>query len=372
MRTLISVREPGRAPIPLVIENGLFTDPDDRPIDNEITTGHLYALPGLADCHAHLGLKMIGEMTSITEDEIRENGVRNAWMQVEGGVLLIIDKGSSSDVSLEILDAPPTERPRASMAGRIIAPHDGYYPGYGHEVDEDGLVEAVRRAAGGRAEWVKIIGDWPRKGRGPVANYGESALAKAVEVAHAAGRRVAVHTMAPEGIGPAIAAGIDSIEHGLFLSVDALPGLAERSGAWVPTVLGAESIIAMLGAESTGGRLLARGVDNVRELLPEAERLGVAVLTGTDLAVPHGKVAREAMRLHELGLSAPGAVRAASTAAYDYLGLEYGFAPGMPADAVFFADDPRDNLATLLKPEIVIRAGRTLPRPRFSGPQRHS
>ncbi len=230
MRTLITIREPGRDALPLVIDGDRFSDPDDGPIDNEIDTSHLYALPGLADCHAHLGLNHVGSMTTITEDEIRANSVTNAWMQIEGGVLLIADKGSSSDVSLEILDAPPTERPIATMAGRIIAPRDGYYPGYGHEVDEEGLVEAVRHAAGGRAEWIKIIGDWPRKGRGTVSNYGEAALTKAVQVAHAAGRRVAVHTMAPEGIGPSIVAGVDSIEHGLFLSTDDLPGLAERGG----------------------------------------------------------------------------------------------------------------------------------------------
>jgi len=171
-----------------------------------------------------------------------------------------------------------------------------------------------------------------------------------------------VHTMAPEGIGPAIDAGVDSIEHGLFLSADDLPGLAQRKGAWVPTALGAEAIIEMLGADSTGGRLLRRGVDNVRELLPEAERLGITVLAGTDLAVPHGKVALEAIRLHELGLSKPAALRAVSIAAHDYLGVDHGFAPGMPANAVFLADDPRDHLETLLEPQLVVRSGRIIDR----------
>lgn len=358
MRTLITVREPGRDPLPLVIDGDRFSDPDDGPIDAQVDTGHLFALPGLADCHAHVGLNHVGAMTTITEDEIRANSVTNAWMQIEGGVLLIADKGSSSDVSLEILDAPPTQRPIATMAGRIIAPHDGYYPGYGHEVDEEGLVEAVRRAASGPADWVKIIGDWPRRGRGTVANYGEAALTKAVEVAHAAGRRVAVHTMAPEGIGPAVGAGVDSIEHGLFLADDDLPGLAERGGAWVPTILGAEAIIEMLGADSTGGRLLTDGIANVRDLLPEAERLGVTILTGTDLAVPHGKVAHEATRLHELGLSKEATLRAVTTAAFDYLGVARGFVAGMSADAVFVDGDPRQDLETLLDPPVIIRAGR--------------
>ncbi len=360
MRTLITIREPGNDPFPLVVDGAHFADPDDGPIDREINTGHLYAVAGLADCHAHLGLRAVGEMVRITDDEIRANAVANAWMQVEGGVLVIADKGSSSDVSLEILDAPPSERPEIQMAGTIIAPPGGYYPGYGHEVDEAGLVDAVRAAAGTRASWVKVIGDWPRKGKGPLANYGEAALTKAVEVVHAAGKRVAIHTMAPQGIGPAVTAGVDSIEHGLFLSGDDLPGLADRGGAWVPTILGAEAIIDFLGADSSGGRLLGNGVKNVRELLPEAERLGVTILAGTDLAVPHGKVALEAIRLHELGLSARGALHAVTTAAHDYLGIDYGFSPGKPANAVFVDADPRDHLPTLLDPRVIIRAGRIM------------
>ncbi len=361
MRTSITVREPGAESIALVIEGDRFTDPDDGPIDNEIATGHLYAVPGLADCHAHLGVGTIGQMGTLTDEEIRSNGIANAWMQVEGGVLLIADKGSSSDVSLEILDAPPSTRPRMQMAGRIISSPGGYYPGYGREVDDAGLADAVRAACATPASWVKIIGDWPRRGLGTQANFTEEALRTAVEVAHAAGCRVAVHTMAPEGIGPAVEAGIDSIEHGLFLSAEGLRRLAARHGAWVPTVLGAEAIIEMLGADSTGGRLLTGGVDNVRELLPEAERLGVTILTGTDLAVPHGQVAREAIRLHELGLSEHATLRAVTTAAFDYLGAPRGFSPGMPADAVFFSDDPRVRLETLLEPRVVVRAGRVIP-----------
>jgi imidazolonepropionase-like amidohydrolase len=123
-----------------------------------------------------------------------------------------------------------------------------------------------------------------------------------------------------------------------------------------------ESIIGWLGSESSGGRLLARGVANVRELLPEAERLGMTVLAGTDLAVPHGKVALEAIRLHEFGLSRPAALRAVTRAAYGYLGVEHEFSPGAIADVVFVRDDPRENLETLLNPVTIFRSGRIVPR----------
>jgi imidazolonepropionase-like amidohydrolase len=299
----------------------------------------------------------MGEMLEIGEAEVRRNAEHNAWMQVEGGVLLIAEKGSGTDVTLEILDAPPTQRPEAYMAGTILAPGDGYYRGYGKEVDEEELVAAVR-AADDRAVWVKIIGDWPRKGTGPQANYSEAALAAAVEVAHAAGRKVAIHIMAPAGVRPAIDSGVDSIEHGTFLSGDDLKTLAGRGGAWVPTVANTEFIVDFLGADSSGGRLLTEGLANLRDLLPEAERLGVTVLTGTDLSVPHGAVAEEAIKLNEYGLSAQAATEAVSTAAYNYLGADGRIAPGAPANAVFFAKDPSEHIETLRHPQVIIRAGR--------------
>ncbi|GMQ86264.1 MAG: amidohydrolase family protein [Acidimicrobiia bacterium] len=365
MRTLVTIRRPGEPPFPLVIEDDRFGDPDDGPIDGELATGHLYAVPGLADSHAHLGMSSMAEMLDLTDEDLRRNARHNAWLQVESGVLLVADKGSGSDATLEILSAPPTERPEAFMAGRVIAPEDGYYARYGYEVDEDGLVEAVR-AVDRRAAWVKIVGDWPRKGSGPRANYSQAALARAVEVAHAAGRKVAVHTMAPAGVRLAVDAGVDSIEHGTFLSSRDLAVLADRGGVWVPTVLNTEFLVEFLGADSSGGRLMLDGLANLKELLPEAERLGVTILAGTDLAVPHGDVAREAVKLHEYGLSTTAALTAVSTAAYDYLGFDRRFAVGSPANAVFFADDPREHVETLGDPQMIIRAGRVI---RSSGAQ---
>lgn len=362
MRTLVTIREPGVEPIPLAIQDGRFTDPDEGPIDHEIQSAHLYALPGLSDCHAHLSAKSIGEMLDLTDDEVRRNATRHAWMQVEGGVLLIADKGSGTDVTLEILDAPPAERPQASMAGRMIVPANGYYAGYGHQVEEEDLIDAVR-TVDDRSEWVKIVADWPRKGHGPMANYSEEAVAKAVEVAHAAGRKVAVHTMAPAGVRIAVDCGVDSVEHGPFLTADDLATLAARDACWVPTVANVEFLLDFLGADSSGGVLMQKALDNLRQLLPAAEALGVTTLAGTDLAIPHGAIAREALKLREYGLSSRAAVTAVSTAAYDYLGVERRFVPGSQANAVFFVDDPNQRLETLADPVLIIRAGSVVKTP---------
>jgi len=191
-----------------------------------------------------------------------------------------------------------------------------------------------------------------------VPTFEEEALRAAVQAAHAAGCRVAIHAAAPVTPSRAVAAGVDSIEHGLFLTEDDVRTLGARGGAWVPTVVAMEAIAKSLGAESSGGRLLAEGLARLRDLLPIAARAGVAILCGTDLALPHGAVAREAMRLAAHGLTAEQVVDALTVAAFRYLGVEQGFEPGDVADAVLLAGDPRDDLAVLEHPVLVLRHGR--------------
>jgi imidazolonepropionase-like amidohydrolase len=358
MSTLLTIRRPGGTPYGLAVDGTRFSTPDDR-VTDEIDTSRWWALPGLADAHAHLTMQRPTDIHGVPDDLMVANIPAMAWAQVDRGVLLILDKGGASDVTLRSLDIPAAVRPHVETAGALIHPRDGYVSGFGAEVEPEDLVEHIRTRAETRGGWVKIVGDWPRRGEGPRNNYPLARLAEAVEVAHAAGARVAVHTMA-DAASDAVAAGVDSIEHGPFLTADDLRLLAARGGAWVPTVVNMLDVLAFLGAESSGGRLFVEGLARMRENLPLAEELGVTVLAGTDMAVPHGEVATEAMRLREYGLSDRAATDAASVAAYRYIGRPDGLQPGDPADVVFFADDPHEDVGTLGRPMLVIRNGKVI------------
>jgi imidazolonepropionase-like amidohydrolase len=192
-----------------------------------------------------------------------------------------------------------------------------------------------------------------------VNNYSLERLTEAVDVIHAAGARVAVHTMA-YAASDAVAAGVDSIEHGPFLTDQDLATLAARHGAWVPTVVNLLDVIDLLGADSSGGKMLQRGLDQMRDTLPLAEELGVTVLAGTDMAVPHGEVSAEALRLREYGLSDRAATIASSTAAYEYTGRSEPFEIGQPASAVFFRENPYEDVETLTRPALIVHHGRVV------------
>ncbi len=204
------------------------------------------------------------------------------------------------------------------------------------------------------AGWVKVIGDWPRRGVGAVPNFDESALRSLADAARSAGLRTAIHTAAPETPGMAVRAGIDSIEHGLFLTEDDLGMLGHRGGAWVPTVAAMEILAEQLGWDSSGGRLLREGLENVRNLLPMARSAGVYVMAGTDLALAHGEVVLEAERLVAYGMPEADVVEVLTMGSRGYLG-EPGFEVGGPAD--FIMVNAPDSVAALSTPSLIVRCG---------------
>lgn len=328
---------------------------DDERAGGLLDLSGLWSVPGLADAHAHLAQDQM-----VLEPGDPEAIRHRSFAYLERGVFLCLDKGWSDRSVLTLLDRPPTERPDLQSAGRMIAPPGGYYPGFAVEVGEEDLADLVAVEAGHGAGWVKLVGDWPRRGQGTVVNFGEEALARAVEVAHRAGCRVAIHTMAPDTPSLAVRAGVDSIEHGLFLTDDDVRSLGRRGGAWVPTVLRVEMTIDEIGRERTGGRLLAEGLERVRSLLPTAVDAGVVVLSGSDLAVPSAAIGAEAARLAEMGLPVDQALDSVSAGAYRYAGVDAGFESGCPADLVAFDRNPREDLTVLTDPALVMRHGRVL------------
>jgi imidazolonepropionase-like amidohydrolase len=355
MTTLITIRPPDGDPYDLAIDGVAFVEPDDR-VTKEIVTAHLWALPGLADAHAHLTMTALDDTAGTSEERMRTNIPVTAWAHVERGILVILDKGGNTDATLLSLDHDASLRPFIEVAGAMIHPDGGYMKGFGAEVEPDDLVEHVRSTAATRGGWVKIVADWPRRGIGPVNNYPLDAMTEAVAVAHDAGARVAVHTMA-HAASEAVVAGVDSIEHGPFLTDEDLRTLAARAGAWVPTIGSQKHWVDALGPDSSGGKLFADGLKRISENLPLAEELGLTVLAGSDLAIPHGQIATEARLLRDHGLTDKAATIATSSAAFEYVGRDASMSPGSPADVVFFAENPYGDVTTLDSPELIIHRG---------------
>lgn len=352
------IRLPYADPYEIGVSGSEFVDLFDDVSDLPDTTT-MWALPGLADCHAHVSMTSLADFDAITSDSMASAVPSNTWAHLEHGVMLLLDKGGKTDATLMMLDHDADLRPHIEAAGAMIHPVGGYYDGFGAEVEPDDLIGYIRNSASLQGGWLKLVGDWPRRGQGPVNNWPIDVLKEAVRITHAAGARVAIHSMA-HSASEAVAAGVDSIEHGPFLTDEDLRSLALRGGAWVPTIVNMLHLRDMLGADSSGGRMFQDGLDRIRTTLPLAEDLGVTVLAGTDMAVPPGEVATEAALLREYGLSDSAAARATTTNAFDYVGRSDRPAIGADADAVFFDENPFDDVGVLARPSLILRRGKVV------------
>ncbi|MGH3545080.1 MAG: amidohydrolase family protein, partial [Mycobacteriales bacterium] len=246
------------------------------------------------------------------------------------------------------------------------APPKRYLPGLAAECEPEQLAtEAARQARLGNG-WIKLVGDWIDRGHGDLApTYDQATITAAVDAAHAAGARVAVHTFSESAASMLIAAGVDSIEHGTGLSLELIAVMARRQIALVPTLTNIDNFPSYA---AKGEAKFPRYAAHMRALhanfpavVAAAYRAGVPIYAGTDAGsvVPHGQLAAEIIRLHEVGMTATDALAAGSWSARKWLGLS-GITEGGLADLVVYAADPRNDLRVLRSPEAIMLRGRVV------------
>ncbi len=342
----------GDGPTELWIRNGRFTFvpmSGAEPLFGRPS----FALPGLVDAHAHVGMAMGGGGSEYDGGAVEANLRAN----LAAGVTALRDPGSANGETIAYQGREGF--PRLQAAGRFLAPEGRGQP-IAQWTDGPGLAAAATSHARSGAKWVKIVADWARwdkeLGRRVVpANYDERALKAAVKAAHAAGARVVVHAQG-DAAPACVAAGVDSLEHGDALTDDLLARMAQKGIAWTPTLAMTERLAAIIGRDEEQRRRFANErYDTYRALLPVAARHGVTILAGTDM-LPHGNVALEMDALVRHGLEPRVALGAASTGARSFLGMP-NIVEGAPADVVLYEADPRNDPEVLRRPSLVMLGG---------------
>ena len=280
------------------------------------------------------------------------------------GVLAIRDAGSPYPYPQ--LDDDP-DGPRLARAGRHVAPVGRYLRDIGVEVAGGDLAATVAEQAKAGNGWVKLVGDWIDRGVGDLAPaFAPERVAEAIEAAHAAGARVAVHTFSEEAVATLVRAGVDSVEHGTGLSADLIDEMARRGTTLTPTMINIQRFDE-IAAQAEGKfpryaahmRALRAGFPAVVRAAYEA---GVRIHVGSDAGggIGHGMAAREMLLLHDLAGMAPlDVLRAGSWGAREWLGFP-GLVEGGLADLVVYEADPRVDLGTLVKPARIVLRGRVV------------
>ena len=344
----------------LVIADGVIADAD--PLRGTEPDSAGWVLPGLVDVHNHLSLA-----SPAGDDQDADVRVRaSASVELALGVLAIREPGSPDDASARLADEDGW--PRVITAGQFLAPPGGYFPGLAREVTAAGLPSAAGQEARRSGGWAKIIGDYLGPGGRFVPNWPAGVLVAATATVHALGGRVAVHCTGPEAVDAAVAAGVDSVEHGWAVTDSHFAAMRERGVAWVPTLFpgGSHAACEFAGAMGFADETLAwmRAVlDTQPATIVRADAPGVRAGQHRDAGQgPHGMIVDQVRMLAECGLPVTRAIGAASWTARRYLGLP-GLEPGAPADLVVYGADPRRDLDVLRQPAMIILAGQPIRTP---------
>jgi len=337
----------------LLVDGGRVVRFEGTGPDDEVD---VWVLPGLVDVHNHLSL-----FSPAGDDAEPPARVRaSASLELAVGILAIREPGSPDGASRALNDEPGW--PKMITMGRFLAPPGGYFPGLAREVPESALPVAAMDEARRSGGWAKIIGDFlDRDGRFR-PNWSAAALGDAVGAVHGVGGRVAVHVLCSDAVDAAVAAGVDSIEHGWAIGEDHFGAMRAANTAWVPTLHPGGSHAACAFARSAGvaerdQRWIRQVLDRQPELIARAHAAGVTVLAGTDAGqVPHGRIVEQIELLARTGMPVRDAIGAASWTARRYLGLPC-LEPGTAADFVVYRADPALDPDTLRRPATIVLDG---------------
>jgi imidazolonepropionase-like amidohydrolase len=317
-----------------------------------------FVVPGLVDAHCHLGIAYGGAPIADL-GQARELAAADR----DAGVLALRDAGSPYPYP-ELDDEPGV--PRLARAGRHVAAPRRYLRDIGLEVAAADVAATVTEQAKAGNGWVKLVGDWIDREVGDLApSWDPATMTAAVEAAHAAGARAAVHTFSEEGVDVMVRAGVDSVEHGTGLSLDLIDEMARRGTALVPTMINIRTFggIADKARDKFAG--YADHMIALRDRFPEvvraAHEAGVPIYIGTDAGggIRHGLVAEEMLIMEEAGLPAADILAGASWKARAWLGFP-GLVEGGLADLIVYQEDPRRTLAVTRHPSRIVLRGRVV------------
>jgi imidazolonepropionase-like amidohydrolase len=376
----------------VVVENGKIvsvggTAPAGAAV---VDLGDATLLPGFIDAHVHLAMEStdnwLGDFYSGImrfPAEQAQYAAMFARRTLEAGFTTVRDVGSHDYVALGLrnaINAGIAEGPRMLVSNYPIGATGGHTDGTPYPPDRvvargprEGVCNGPEECRAAVRYQIKYGADVIKcMPSGGVLSLGDPVDAPEltqeemnaiVSEAHAWGRKVAAHCHGDSAARIAIAAGVDSIEHGSFLKPDTLALMKKKGTYLVPTLYAgfwvgshAEKFPPPIAAKARAAAAA------ITAMFKEAVRQGVNVAFGTDAGVePHGGNAREFSLMTEAGLPSAAALRAATSAGAALLGVadDSGtLETGKRADIVAVPGDPTADIHATEKVVFVMQQGR--------------
>jgi imidazolonepropionase-like amidohydrolase len=354
-----------------------------------IDLGDATLLPGLIDAHVHISAEANDNYYEAFFNGIMRTpaaqtafAARLVRQTVEAGITTVRDLGSVDYIAAGLRDAI---NEGAILGPRILASNYGIGSTGGHaDFDpyapnriapvgtQQGICngpeqcrEAVRMQIKYGADVIKFMASGGVLSlTDPVDNVQltQEEMNAIVSEAHAWGRKAAAHCHGDRAAKMAIAAGVDSIEHGSFLEDDTLRLMKDKHVFLVPTLFALYWVDAH--ASTLPATILAKekaAGAHINQMFEHAVKIGTPIAMGTDAGVePHGKNMTEFWLMTQHGLTAAQSLQAGTVGGAELLGLskEIGtLEAGKAADVVAVPGNVLANIRALDHPVMVMKGG---------------
>lgn len=338
-------------------------------------------MPGMIDAHTHLCMNMQHRRdagryfyTTLNDSNAKRalQGAVNARSMLEYGFTAVRDVGNEGNYACtEVRRAINTgmiDGPLIINAGRIIAPFGGQFglqpdkqnlaePEYFFADTRDEIKKAIRQNIHYGATVIKLVVDDQQY------IYSVDDIKLAIEEAHLAGVKLAAHAWTAAGALNAAKAGVDSIEHAVEITDEAL-AIAKQNNVAVVPIPFTESDAALGGEPGGNKEVNKRWFINP---VQRAHKAGVTLVWGPDVIfntndLPRGKLSIDTVdEWKQAGIPPLVILQALTTNAAKLLGIEKtrgSIKPGMRADIIAVRDNPLEKIETVKDVVFVMRNGK--------------
>jgi len=346
-------------------------------------------MPGLMDMHVHFGQEYRSKSERPVKIERETSAIlanKHALTTLKSGFTTVRQVGDSGLIAISLrnlINSGEVVGPRIFTSGKSIATTGGHADptngkdsdSYEYPVAEDGVINgpydaytAVRQRYKDGADGIKLtvtggVLSVAKSGDNP--QFTEEEVIAVVNAAKDYGMWVAVHAHGSEGMKRAVIAGVNSVEHGTFMTEEVMDLMINKGTYYVPTISAGEFVAEKAKINNYFPEIVrpkaASVGPQIGNTFNKAYKRGVKIAFGTDAGVqPHGTNWKEFVYMVKFGMPPMETIQSATINTAKLLKIDSilgSIEVGKMADIIAIDGNPIEDINTMENVVFVMKEG---------------